>query len=239
MGKGDPPVRLRDLIRSIDERTASCTDLERLDVAVKDSELLRGIEDDLVGHFVDRARKGGASWTQIGERLGVTKQAAQQRHVRRGPGLFGRRRGPAVGPFARFDEAARQVVADAQGEARALGHNYIGAEHLLLALTKSSSDAALVLRHAGVTTDRVAGQIRAIVGTGSTEPAGRIPFTPRSKRALQLAARRPGRSDRAIHSADLLLGLLELDDGMAVEILDVLGVDRADLRRRAQAATER
>jgi hypothetical protein len=135
-GEAPPGLDLKDLVRTVRDRTTSCTELERLDVAVKYGELLKQVGDDLVGHFVDEARKGGASWAQIGERLGVTKQAAHQRHLRREPRLFGRRLREstvAIGRFQRFSQEGKDVVAQAQVEARALKHNYIGVEHLLLA----------------------------------------------------------------------------------------------------------
>src|SRR5437870_5517029 len=107
MRKGEGPVDLKDLVRAVRDRTKSCTELERLDVAMKYGQLLRDVGEDLVGHFVDEARKAGASWAQIGERLGVSKQAAHQRHLRREPRLFGRRRAAISGdgPFVRFTQA--------------------------------------------------------------------------------------------------------------------------------------
>jgi hypothetical protein len=234
--KEEPPIQLRDLIRSIEQRTDSRTVLERLDVAVRYGELLRSIEDDLVGHFVEEARRAGASWTQIGERLGVTKQAAHQRHVHREPRLFGRRR-PREPFFPRLGQGARDVVVRAQDEARSFKHNYIGVEHLLLALTtKAGGNAASILRDMGVTTERVEAEIDRIVGTGTEAPLASIPFTPRSKAALQMAVRSTGRSGRLAGPAHLLLGILELRSGMGVEILDALEVSTNDLRKRTESA---
>lgn len=235
MRKGEGPVDLKDLIRAVQDRTLACTDLERLDVAVKYGEILKGLGDDLVGHFVEEARKDGASWSQIGERLGVSKQAAHQRHIQRGPKLFGRRRrasGEAF--FVRFSEEARALVARAQDEARSLKHNYLGIEHLLLALTTKAGGAAeRLLREAGVTSAGVRAQVELMVGEGRETPNGRIPFTPRSKRALHLA--RGGAGSGMIETTHLLLGILEVPDGMGVEILDSLGVSRVDLRSRTEA----
>jgi hypothetical protein len=238
MRKGDAPIQLRDLIHMVDERTKSCTELERLDVAVKYGLLLRGIEDDLVGHFVEEARKVGASWTQIGERLGVTKQAAHQRHVHREPRLFGKRR--SGDPFfPRLGQAARDVVVRAQDEARTRRHNYVGVEHLLLALTtKAGAGAASILREAGVTTELVGAQIDLIVGRGSEEPSASIPFTPRSKAALQVAVRSTGRSGRIADPEHILLGILELRSGMGVEIVDALGTSREELHSKTRSALQ-
>src|SRR5213593_1546940 len=123
MRKGEGPVELKDLIRAVQDQTLTCTELERLDVAVKHGERLKSLGDDLIGHFVEEARKAGASWSQVGERLGVSKQAAHQRHIQRGPKLFGRRRPSSREPFfVRFSQEARDVVVQAQDEARSLKH---------------------------------------------------------------------------------------------------------------------
>ncbi|MBB0246208.1 ATP-dependent Clp protease ATP-binding subunit, partial [Streptomyces alkaliphilus] len=71
------PVRLDDLIQAV-ERTHTDT-LDRLSAAVIAGEHLGEVADHLIGHFVDRARRSGASWTDIGRSMGVTRQAAQKR----------------------------------------------------------------------------------------------------------------------------------------------------------------
>jgi hypothetical protein len=235
MRKGEGPVDLKDLIRAVQDKTLACTDLERIDVAVKYGEILKSLGDDLIGHFVEEARKTGASWSQIGERLGVSKQAAHQRHIQRGPRLFGRRRRSSGEPFfVRFSQEACDVVVRAQDEARSLRHNYLGVEHLLLALTsKVGGDPARLLREAGVTSARVRAQIELKVGEGRETPNGRIPFTPRSKRALQVARSAAGSGQ--IETGHILLGILEVPDGMGAEIMDALGVARDELRRRTKA----
>ena len=220
----------------------SCTELERIDVAVKYGEILKSLGDDLIGHFVEEARKAGASWSQIGERLGVSKQAAHQRHIQRGPKLFRRRRRSSGEPFfVRFSQEARDVVALAQDEARGLKHNYLGVEHLLLALTTKpgagsggGGGAERLLRDAGVTSAGVRAQVKLMVGEGRETPNGRIPFTPRSKRALQLA--RGAAGSGLIETTHILLGILEVPDGMGVEILDALGIPVDELRRRTEAS---
>lgn len=235
MRKGDPPIDLNDLIRAVQDKTRSCTDLERLDVAVKYGELLKEVGDDLVGHFVEQARKAGASWAQVGERLGVTKQAAQQRHVHRTPRFFGRRsRFSGQGPFERFTQEAKNVVVTAQEEARSLRHNYVGVEHLLLALSADGIVGPL-LRPAGASRDAILEQVRRIVGEGRGTPASIIPFTPRAKRALELAARAAGRSGQPVRPAHILIGLLDLRQGVGAEVLDTLNVSRDDLRLGAKA----
>src|SRR3712207_8350225 len=93
------PVRLEDLISAIE--TTHPASLERRGGAAQLAEDLAEVADRLLGHFVDEARRSGASWSEIGSRLGVTKQAAQKRFVPRGgdgPAALD----PSQG-FSRFD----------------------------------------------------------------------------------------------------------------------------------------
>lgn len=73
------PVRLDDLIEAINKVHAD--PLEQLSGAVVAAEALGDVADHLIGHFVDQARRSGASWTDIGRSMGVTRQAAQKRFV--------------------------------------------------------------------------------------------------------------------------------------------------------------
>src|SRR6185437_10036836 len=89
------------------------------------------------------------------------------------------------GVFGRFTERARQVVVLAQDEARALKHNYIGTEHLLLGLLRDEEGlAARVLESLDVTLDEAREEVRRQVGFGEELTTGQIPFTPRAKKAL-------------------------------------------------------
>lgn len=235
MSRGDGPINIKDLIKAVEDETRSCSELERLDVAVRYGEILKGIGDDLVGHFVDRARKTGASWAQVGERLGVTRQAAHQRHVNRTPRRLGRRsRSSGQRRFERFTQEARDVITTAQKEARNLRHNYVGAEHFLLALSANDIVGPL-LGSAGAPTHAILEQVKTIVGEGRVDPVFSIPFTPRAKRALELAARAADRSGQLVAPAHILLGVLDLRQGVGAEVIDTLGVSRDDLRRAAEA----
>ena len=109
------PVRLDDLIDAI--RRVHPDVLDQLSDAVLAAEHLGDVADHLVGHFVDQARRSGASWSDIGRSMGVTKQAAQQRFVAKAPSDPGTL--DAMRGFARFTLRARNVVAAAHDEARA------------------------------------------------------------------------------------------------------------------------
>jgi ATP-dependent Clp protease ATP-binding subunit ClpA len=73
--------------------------------------------------------------------------------------------------FERFTDGARQVVVQAQANARRLGHNYIGCEHLLLAAVATGEPASVILRDHGVTPERVEAEILHVIGRGSAGPA--------------------------------------------------------------------
>ena len=123
--------------------------------------------------------------------------------------------------FERFTERARQVVVLAQDEARALKHGYIGTEHLLLGLLREEEGlAARVLESLNVDVAGVRAQVARIVGEGDEIPTGQIPFTPRSKKVLELGLREALQlGHNYIGTEHLLLGLVRENDGVAARIL--------------------
>ncbi len=124
------PVRLDDLIDVI--KNVHTEPLDQLTDAMLAAESLGEIADHLIGHFVDQARRSGASWTDIGKCMGVTKQAAQKRFVPKVPD-FESALDPNAG-FGRFTPRARNVVVVAQNKAQKAGNHEITPDHLLLAL---------------------------------------------------------------------------------------------------------
>jgi hypothetical protein len=118
------PVRLDDLIDALKKTHTDA--LDQLAGAVVLADHLGEVADHLIGHFVDQARRSGASWTDIGRSMGVTKQAAQKRFV-------AKEMDPNEG-FGRFTVEARNVVMMSQNEARTAGNAQIGTVHLVLAL---------------------------------------------------------------------------------------------------------
>ena len=92
--------------------------------------------------------------------------------------------------FERFTDRACRVVVLAQEEARLLGHNYIGTEHLLLGMIHEGEGvAATVLATLGVSLPRARARVEEIIGTGGLAPSGHIPFTPRAKKVLEMSLR--------------------------------------------------
>jgi ATP-dependent Clp protease ATP-binding subunit ClpC len=142
--------------------------------------------------------------------------------------------------FERFTGRARQVVVLAQDEARLLGHNYIGTEHLLLGLVREEEGvAARVLESLEVTVDGVRAKIEEVVGKGEEAPAGQIPFTPRAKKVLERALREAlSLGHKYIGTEHVLLGLVDVEEGVAVGILQEFNADPERVRSAVRAQLE-
>jgi hypothetical protein len=224
------PVRLDDLIDAIKKVHPDV--LDQLSDAVIAGNHLGDVADHLIGHFVDQARRSGASWTDIGRSMGVTKQAAQKRFVAKGeaPDL------DLSQGFGRFTEQARNVVMTAQNEARAAENDQIRPEHLVLGLV-SESDAlaakAIIARGVPLETVRLA--ITATLPPAAEQVPALIPFDPRAKKTVELTFREALRlGHNYVGTEHILLAVLELEDGKGV--LADLGLDKASVEAEIGAA---
>jgi ATP-dependent Clp protease ATP-binding subunit ClpC len=134
--------------------------------------------------------------------------------------------------FERFTDPARRVVVLADGEARLLHHDYIGTEHFLLGLIGEGDNvAARVLGQCGVTLDAARVEVGGLIGRGGSALSGQIPFTSRAKKVLELALREASQhGDHHIGPEHILLGLIREGEGVAVQVLDRLGVDPIETR---------
>ena len=135
--------------------------------------------------------------------------------------------------FERFTERARQVVVLAQDEARALKHNYIGTEHILLGLLREEEGlAARVLESFDITIEEARARVARIVGQGDEVTSGQIPFTPRAKKVLELSLREALSlgNDDWIGTEHILLGLVREGEGVAVRILLDFDADAEKIR---------
>jgi len=134
--------------------------------------------------------------------------------------------------FERFTEKAVKVIMLAQEEARRLGHNFVGTEQILLGLIgEGTGIAAKTLKHFGVTLKDARVEVEKIISRGSGFVSVEIPFTPRSKRLLELSwdeARQLGHN--YIGTEYLLLGLLREGEGVAIQVLDALKVNIIEIR---------
>jgi ATP-dependent Clp protease ATP-binding subunit ClpA len=183
--------------------------LDQLADAVLAAEHLGEIADHLIGHFVDQARRSGASWTDIGKSMGVTKQAAQKRFVPRAEAT-------ALDPeqgFGRFTPRARNAVVAAQNAAHEAANSEITPDHLLLGVLSDPAALATVLLNRQQVD---AGVVRASITlpAGGPEPPELIPFSGPARKALELTFREALRlGHNYIGTEHLLLALLELEGG--------------------------
>jgi ATP-dependent Clp protease ATP-binding subunit ClpC len=136
--------------------------------------------------------------------------------------------------FERFTDRARRVVVLAQEEARALNHNYIGTEHILLGLIHEGEGvAAKALESMGISLEAVRTEVEDIIGTGGHPPNGYIPFTPRAKKVLELALREALQlGHKYIGTEHILLGLIREGEGVAAQVLVKLGADLSRVRQQ-------
>jgi hypothetical protein len=218
------PFRLDDLIDRVRTEHPDGDPLAQLSGAVLVAEHIGEVADHLVGHFVDQARRAGASWTDIGRSMGVTKQAAQKRFVPRGSGDL-----PDPGNWARFTDRARQVIAGALDEARATDFPEITPEHLLLGLVgDTDSVSARVLAAQDATPERVREVVTAALGRGSGAIQGHVPFSGAARKALALTVREALRlAHNYVGTEHILLGLLDDEGTAAAAVLGRLGVTKA------------
>ena len=134
--------------------------------------------------------------------------------------------------FERFTDRARRVTVLAQEEARMLGHNHIGTEHILLGLIgEGGGVAALALESLGISLEAVRQQVGGIIGQGQQEPSGHIPFTPRAKKVLELSLREAlALGHNYIGTEHILLGLVRENEGVAARILLDFDADAEKIR---------
>jgi len=136
--------------------------------------------------------------------------------------------------FGRFTERAQRALLYAQEEARALGHNYVGTEHLLLGLLREGEGlAARVLKGLGVDIDKVRARIEELVGKGNFDFNEGFGYTPRTKRIMELSfyeARSLGHN--YVGTEHLLLALIREGEGVAARLLRDLGVDLYNAREQ-------
>ncbi|PRY42422.1 Clp protease N-terminal domain-containing protein [Umezawaea tangerina] len=215
------PVQLTDLIVVVAAEHKAV--LDRLSAAVGLSAQLDELGDHLIGHFVDEARRSGASWTDIGESIGVSKQAAQKRFVPRESPDAEALSKPS---FDRYTERARRVVVLARHHARF--SERIGTEHLLLGLLDESGGLGAKTIHyleASEGSTRMALLLK--LDSTSRQPSEQQPFTTHCKKALELAVREALRlGHNFVGTEHLLLGVLAEGAGTAAEVLAGAGIAR-------------
>src|SRR3954468_635659 len=212
-------VRLDDLISAI--KRAHDDALEQLSDAVLLADHIGEVADSLIGHFVDQARRGGASWTDIGRSMGVSKQAAQKRFTARpeagSEGMQG---------FAKFTPRARNVVVTAQNEARARSAAEIVPAHLVLGLLAEPQGLAAKAIDAQDVPLATVREAALAARPPAVDPAPQmVPFDAQAREVLETTlavALRYGHD--YVGTEHILLALLETPAGA---LLTGLGIDPA------------
>ncbi len=218
------PVRLDDLLEVVRSTTAGDDPLDHLTEAVLLADGLGELADHLVGHFVDQARRSGASWTDIGRSLGVSKQAAQQRFVAR----------TAVdadaftdGRFSRFTPRVRDAMVRSAQHASDAGAASVAPEHVLLGLLDDPGSLAVkALEAAGAPAAALRERVAAAPGA-SGGGVDDLPFTATAKLLLDRTLRESLRlGHNYVGTEHVLLALLD-DEGPAGTALREAGVGKS------------
>ncbi|MDQ2649913.1 MAG: ATP-dependent Clp protease ATP-binding subunit [Actinomycetota bacterium] len=216
-------IRLDELIEAI--RKVHDDELEQLTSAMVAADHLGEVADHLIGHFVDQARRSGASWTDIGSAMGVTKQAARKRFLPKDPGDAASI--DANEGFQRFTARAKNVVMAAHNAANESGNHEIDRAHLVLGLlAEPDAFAAKAIITAGVALDAVQAAAEAAVPPSTPDAPALVPYSAEAKKVLELTFREALRlGHNYIGTEHILLALLETepDDG----ILAGLGIEKA------------
>ena len=226
------PLQLEQLVELVEANAPEGTRLDQLTEAVRVADGLNVLADQLIGHFVDRARDSGASysgssWAEIGGALGVSKQAVQKRFVAR------RVPSESKGLFTRFDDDARSVAKEAVQNARGAGHDRIQPGHIVLALIEDPQGVpAKTIESQGVSLDLLRESIGVILGPAQGPVSGHLPFTAEAKKVLELSLREAIRTrSRVIRPGHLLLGVLRDQKSPEARCLAGLGVDRKKVEK--------
>jgi len=202
-------------------------------------------------HGLRRLHAAGGSLREIAEHFGLSHQRVHQivdtagGTGRKGKGtvLLGRIKDRVRDweGFTRFTKDAKAVVTRAQDEARDLGHDWAGTEHLLMGLLSAEDHTtARILNTLGVHQSGVRAAIVSAVGTGdAVKTATHIPLTPRAKKALELSLREAVELHHNYIGAEhILLGLVRESSGLAARILRDLGADAGRVRDETKRALD-
>ncbi|HEX2771145.1 MAG TPA: Clp protease N-terminal domain-containing protein [Micromonosporaceae bacterium] len=210
-------MTLDELISQVKGRRPDGTALDHLAEAAAVADYLDELADHLVGHFVDQARRSGASWTMIGQSMGVTKQAAQKRFV------------AGDSSMDRFTNRAKVVVLKAQNDARDRGHHEVSSLHLVLGLLAEWEGlAGRAIEAAGITKDAVAAAAVAGLPPNGQPSVHHVPFSAGLKKVHELIVREALRLGHTyVGTEHILLGLLEAGDEPGAQVLTNLGVSKA------------
>jgi ClpA/ClpB-like protein len=229
----EQPLRLDDLISYVTSQDG--TALDHVSAAMRISEYLDEVADHLIGHFVDQARRSGASWTEIGQSMGVTKQAAQKRFVPKGLGQFG---GLPAGPGEKFGQRFTDRAKRAEVAARQLAvkhrNEQVEPEHVVLAMLHEPEGMAVrAIAALGVSAEAAREALSAALPpavAGELVPED-VRFGPRSKHVLKLAIHEAlSQGHNYIGTEHLLLGAVQEEEAQGGGALTGLGLTNQRVR---------
>jgi ATP-dependent Clp protease ATP-binding subunit ClpA len=222
-------VRVARLVDAVRQQAPGAP-LDRVEAALTVSEELASCADELIGQFVEEARRAGCSWTEIGQRIGVSKQAARQRFTdprRRAPQAWSCRLSAPAGGC--LEAARREAAADGAAE--------VGTHHQLIGLFHEGV-AAAVLEQLGVRADAVRAAARELFPGGGGGGGGGLPGerpppeSAEAREALQRAAAIAQQAGRGDVGTEHLLAALALNPGSrARRVLSDLGVSIAAIKK--------
>jgi ATP-dependent Clp protease ATP-binding subunit ClpA len=223
------PSLFDQLVARVIDTAGSDDPLTRLDAAVVVAAEAAGAGDRLLDHFVAQARQAERSWTDIGSRLGVSKQAARQR--------FAERTEPLALPTAAAEMGSRlrACLERAGAMAQADGATEIGTHHLLAGLL-AEGVAAAILERLGVSADAILRAGHRLFGPPGPAREEVPPLSVEAAEAQDSAARlaatgSPDSSSPEVRTEHLLF-VLALDAGSrSRRVLNELGTDIAFIKR--------
>jgi hypothetical protein len=224
------PISLDNLISYVKSLHPDGDPLQNLADAFTVTAQIDDQSDALIGHFVDQARRAGASWSQIGTSMGVTKQAAQKRFVSAWESA----------EFSRFTQRTRSALAAAAQAAAAAGAGPVDAPHLVAGLLAVPDGLAAKAIHGAGLSDE---QVLAAVGVEPADSGGddadvavlrAMRFTEAGRAALRCALTAALRlSHNYIGTEHLLLGILQAHGEAAHKLTDLGLTDEVVQRRLA------
>ncbi|MEV0720569.1 Clp protease N-terminal domain-containing protein [Asanoa sp. NPDC050611] len=217
-------ISVDDLIGQLERDLPDADPVARVGEARSRARALGDLGDQLIDHFIRAARLSGASWSQIGDAMGVSKQAAQQRG--------------GAGRFARFTEKAAKVVKDGQALARTRGDQQVQPEHVLVALLGATDALAAKLVGAlGQDPAALAAAVTARLPAEAGPAPEHVPFDAAAKQLLEETTQSAlDLGHNYVGTEHILLGLLRMPDTAAGQVLTEAGFSYAGVRQAVETA---
>lgn len=200
--------------------------IELLKTAAAVAGQLQALADDLVEEYVEHCRMHGSTWSDVGEALGVSRQAAQQRFL--AP--------PKDYDSAEFSEELRAAMNHMKRVAVLHRNNFIGTEHVLAGVLAETNSATARLTSSGVALDELRQALESRLGLGASQAADRIAWTPYARKVIAIAKQRAQEMKSETMACEhVLAGLLILNRGVAADVLNKFAISRAAIEPKRSA----